>query len=89
MKAVKREKYPLTFLDLLQVAFIVLRLCGVIRWRWLWVLAPLWGPVAVAVVLIIVSWMTSGRGKHGKEKQAGGAADVHSDDDGETGEGSI
>ena len=31
-----------SFVGLLQVAFIVLKLCGVIKWRWVWVLAPIW-----------------------------------------------
>lgn len=31
-----------SFPGLLTIAFIVLRLCGVIAWPWLWVLAPLW-----------------------------------------------
>lgn len=33
---------PSVFIQLLQVAFIVLKLCGVIQWRWIWVLAPMW-----------------------------------------------
>ena len=32
---------------LLGVAFIVLKLTGVIDWSWLWVLAPLWIPWAI------------------------------------------
>lgn len=31
---------------LLLVAFVVLKLCGVIGWSWWWVLAPLWIPLA-------------------------------------------
>lgn len=31
-----------TFIDLLSLAFIVLRLCNVIKWNWIWVLSPLW-----------------------------------------------
>lgn len=27
---------------LLQIAFVVLKLCGVINWSWLWVLSPMW-----------------------------------------------
>ena len=30
------------FCGLLAVAFIVLKLTGVINWSWLWVLAPIW-----------------------------------------------
>ena len=38
---------------LLQVAFIVLKLCGVIDWSWLWVLAPTW--ISVALVMLILA----------------------------------
>ncbi len=32
----------LDFCGLLLIAFIVLKLCGIITWPWIWVLAPLW-----------------------------------------------
>lgn len=34
--------------SLLVIAFVVLRLCEVIRWSWWWVLSPIWLPFAVA-----------------------------------------
>ena len=37
------------FWDLLVVAFIVLKLCGVIKWSWIWVLAPFWIPIIFIV----------------------------------------
>lgn len=39
---------------LLTVAFIVLKLCGVISWSWLWVLSPLWISFALGILLLIV-----------------------------------
>lgn len=42
------------FWDLLVVAFIVLKLCGVIKWSWLWVLAPFWIPIILIVIIIFV-----------------------------------
>lgn len=39
-----------TLLGLLTIAFIVLRLLGVITWSWWWVLAPTWVPIAVALL---------------------------------------
>ncbi len=44
------------FCGLLTIAFIVLKLCGVINWGWIWVLAPLWisWVVALLVVAIVV-----------------------------------
>lgn len=38
------------FCGLLTVAFIVLKLTGVINWSWLWVLAPIWIPTAITNV---------------------------------------
>lgn len=34
----------------LAIVFITLKLCGVIGWSWLWVLAPLWIPLAMVLV---------------------------------------
>lgn len=42
------------FWDLLVVAFIVLKLCGVIKWSWIWVLAPFWIPIIFIVIIVFV-----------------------------------
>ena len=42
------------FLGLLSIAFIVLKLTGVISWSWWWVLLPLWGPFALLAVLFVI-----------------------------------
>lgn len=42
------------FLGLLAVVFIVLKLCHVIDWSWWWVLAPIWGQVALIALAVIV-----------------------------------
>lgn len=39
------------FFGLLTILFIALKLTGVIAWSWLWVLAPLWMPLAIVLVL--------------------------------------
>ena len=45
----------ISFIGLLQVAFIVLKLCHVIDWTWFWVLSPTWiGAALVLIVLIAV-----------------------------------
>jgi hypothetical protein len=46
------------FCGLLAIVFITLRLVGVIGWPWLWVLAPIWIPVAVILVGILL-WIIS------------------------------
>lgn len=33
------------------IAFLVLKLTGVIAWSWWWVTAPLWGTVLIALAL--------------------------------------
>lgn len=41
------------FTGLLQIVFIVLKLVGVIKWGWLWVLSPLWISAIIAVLVIV------------------------------------
>lgn len=41
------------FSGLLTIAFIVLKLCNVIDWPWIWVLSPLW--ISFALFLVIVA----------------------------------
>lgn len=51
----------ITFFGLLGIAFIVLKLCGVIDWAWWIVLSPIWAPIAAVaiafVVLFIIAWI--------------------------------
>ena len=42
------------FSGLLGIAFIVLKLTKVIAWKWIWVLAPLWIPLSILIILVIV-----------------------------------
>ena len=44
----------ISFAGLLTIAFIVLKLCGVITWSWLWVLSPLWITITLALIIIII-----------------------------------
>ena len=44
----------LNFGGLLQVAFIVLKLCKVINWSWWWVLSPLWVSIILLIFAIII-----------------------------------
>jgi len=37
---------------LLGIAFVVLKLCGVIGWSWWWVTAPFWAPLVLVVGFI-------------------------------------
>lgn len=42
------------FFGLLGVVFITLKLMNVINWPWCWVLAPIWGPVAVVAIVFVI-----------------------------------
>ena len=39
---------------LLTVLFVGLKLTGYINWPWIWVLAPAWAPIALALTLILL-----------------------------------
>jgi len=39
---------------ILLVIFIVLKLTGNIAWSWIWVLAPLWGPIALILGIMTI-----------------------------------
>lgn len=42
------------FAGLLTIAFIVLKLIGIIEWSWLWVLSPIWISIAIVLIILIV-----------------------------------
>lgn len=48
------------FMSLLAILFIGLKLTGFIDWSWWWVLAPIWGPIALVIVIIAVAlpWLS-------------------------------
>lgn len=47
------------FSSLLTVAFVVLKLTGYITWSWAWVLAPMWIPVLLLLLVEAVVWLVS------------------------------
>ncbi len=53
-KSKETIKSGTSFLSLLTVAFIVLKLCGVIAWSWWWVLAPVWVSIVLLVIIIVI-----------------------------------
>ena len=42
------------FSGLLTIVFIVLKLTGHINWSWVWVLAPLWGGIALVILMALI-----------------------------------
>ena len=45
------------FFGLLTIVFIVLKLTGVIHWSWVWVLAPAWIGLILAITVILVVFL--------------------------------
>lgn len=41
------------FPGLLTIAFIVLKLCNIINWSWLWILSPIW--ISFGIWLIVAT----------------------------------
>ena len=47
----------ITAIDVLQIVFIVLKLCGVIKWSWWLVLMPIWISLGIGIILFIILLM--------------------------------
>ena len=47
----------ISFLSLLTLAFIILKLSDIITWSWFWVLSPIWIPAAIVVCVYIIFWL--------------------------------
>jgi hypothetical protein len=64
MTSRKRRRYTMSdsssnsggigFTGALAILFIGLKLGGVISWSWLWVLSPLWIPLAIGVAFLLL-----------------------------------
>lgn len=48
------SSYGVVFAELLAIAFIVLKLCGIIHWSWVLVLSPLWISLIIVVIILVV-----------------------------------
>ena len=46
--------YSPNFFEWLALLFIGLRLAGIITWPWVWVLAPLWLPACLVIIIACV-----------------------------------
>ena len=41
-----------SFLELITLLFIGLKLTGYITWSWIWILSPLWVPISITLLLL-------------------------------------
>lgn len=53
----KKSCNSVSYGALLGIVFIILKLCNVIAWSWVWVLAPFWVSFALAFIIIILAVM--------------------------------
>lgn len=49
-----KVNYNFSLANMLTVAFVVLKLCKVIAWSWVWVLSPLWISLIVGIVVAVI-----------------------------------
>lgn len=61
----KTKQGGLGIVSVLTIIFVVLKLLGVIRWSWIWVLSPIWIS-AVIVAAVFSAILISGRVKKKK-----------------------
>ena len=50
----KNEHEGMSFLGTLTLIFVVLRLCNLIDWSWLWVLSPLLLSLLLGIVAVVI-----------------------------------
>ena len=48
------SKGGISFVGALTLIFIVLKLCKVIDWSWIWVLSPIWISFLLIIIIIIL-----------------------------------
>lgn len=74
----QREHTPrsggIGFFGALTLIFITLKLCGIIAWTWVWVLAPLWLPLFVGLLFVLLMLIVGNlavavAGRKGKREQ--------------------
>lgn len=56
------------FVGILTIAFIILKLCGVITWSWYWVLSPIWITAILSVTILVFICILAGIKEQKKKK---------------------
>lgn len=62
MNGDKETTGGVSFFGVLTVLFIGLKLSGIIHWSWMWVLAPIWAPSAIILVVLVVTYVVMLKG---------------------------
>ncbi len=48
------------FFGLLAIVFITLKLIGTIDWPWIWILSPIWLPIALVIAIVSIAVLIVG-----------------------------
>ena len=54
------KKQGLSLGGVLTIIFVILKLIGVIKWSWVWVLAPLWISVCLSLIIYLIGLLIIG-----------------------------
>ena len=49
--------FDLSVGTILTIAFVILKLIGIISWSWLWVFSPLWISVIIGLIVLVIFWI--------------------------------
>lgn len=52
----------ISFVGLLTILFIALKLTGMIQWSWLWVVSPIWISLTLWVAILMIALIITGIG---------------------------
>jgi hypothetical protein len=55
----KNSNGGIGFFGLLAIVFITLKLTNYIAWSWWWVLAPLWAPIALILIVLGIMFLVA------------------------------
>lgn len=50
----KRNYFGFIITSLLTLLFIILKLCNIISWSWIWIVSPLWIVLGINILIILV-----------------------------------
>jgi hypothetical protein len=49
--------FDLSVGTILTIAFVILKLIGIISWSWWWVFSPLWISVVIGLIVLLIFWI--------------------------------
>lgn len=58
-KVVNNNYAGIGFCGLLTIVFIVLKLCGIINWSWIWVLSPIWISFILSILIVLIIFLVA------------------------------